>query len=283
MRDWQPVSDVTDGLKTVGITGSSGFVGRALVTMLRQRDVPVLEFGRNDLAAPALGGVDTLIHVAGLAHRSGTGEEFDAANNRLTQRLLDAAIAQQVRRFVFVSSISAETAETPYGLSKRNAEQAIAARSHEIETVIVRPPLVYGRGAKANFGRLLRLCDSPLPLPFGAVDNRRSLVGVSNLCDALLFVAAHPEAAGQVYRVTDGQPLSLAAMIESIRQTLGRPARLVRVPVPLLRATMTAVGQQRLASQLLDDLVVDDSALTALGWRPPLKSMDPRELAERPA
>lgn len=270
---------MADDLKKVATTGTSGFVGRALVKMLREREVPVVELGRAELAAPPLAGVEVIIHMAGLAHRAGTEAEFDEVNNRLTQRLLDAAIAQGVKRFVFVSSIYAGLADTPYGISKRNAEQAIARRSHEIEAVVVRPPLVYGRGVKANFAKLLKLCDSPLPLPFGAVDNRRSFVGLTNLCDALLFVAAHPGAAGRTFAVTDGEPLSLADTVARIRRALGRPARLLPVPVPLLKAALAAAGQGHLARQLIEDLVVDGSALTALGWRPPLASMDPRELA----
>jgi len=269
-------------LGKVATTGASGFVGRALVDMLRGRGVPMVDLGRADLSAPALGGVDVVIHMAGLAHRGAPDADFDAVNHRLTRHLLDAAIAQGVRRFVFVSSIHAATADTPYGRSKRDAETAIAARSDEIETVIVRPPLVYGRDARANFAKLLRLCDTPLPLPFGAVDNRRSLVGRTNLCDALLFLAAHPGAAGGTFPVADGPPLSLADMTRLIRRALGRPARLVGVPVPLLRAALTAIGQGSLAGQLLDDLVVDGSALAALGWRPPLAPLDARELVRGP-
>ncbi|HEY0918115.1 NAD-dependent epimerase/dehydratase family protein [Devosia sp.] len=269
-------------LGKVATTGGSGFIGRALVALLRSRGIPVLELGRADLAAPALEGVDAVIHLAGLAHRGAREADFDAINHRLTRQLLDAAIAQGVRRVVFVSSIHAATADTPYGRSKRDAEQAIAARSDEIETVIVRPPLVYGRDARANFARLLRLCDSPLPLPFGAVHNRRSLVGRSNLCDALLFLAAHPGAAGGTFPVTDGPPLSLADMVRLIRRALGRPARLVKVPVPLLRAALVAAGRAHLAEQLLDDLVIDGSALAALGWRPPLAPLDARELTAGP-
>lgn len=265
-------------LGNVATTGSNGFVGRALVGMLRERDVTVSALVRDDLDRPSFDGAGVVIHLAGLAHRSSSPADYEAANNLLTQRVLDAAIAQGVRRFVFVSSIHAGAADTPYGLSKRNAELAIGRRSHEIETVIVRPPLVYSHDAKANFGRLLKLCDSPLPLPFGAVDNRRSFVGRTNLCDALLFVAAHPKASGRTFGVTDGDPLSLAEAVTRIRRALGRSPRLLSVPAPLLRLALAAIGQGQLAGQLLDDLVVDDSALAALGWRPPLGTLDAREL-----
>jgi nucleoside-diphosphate-sugar epimerase len=184
-----------------------------------------------------------------------------------------------VRRLVYLSSIRAsgeaskgrpfDGNETPaprdeYGRAKLAAERALAevAARTGMEMAILRPPLVYGPGVKANFLALLRAIDAGWPLPFGRVDNRRSLVYLGNLVSAIATCMERPQAAGRIYVVSDGAPVSTPALCRAIGDALSRPARLFDFPVALLKAI------PRL-NPLLSDLELDDSALRKeLGWAP---------------
>jgi UDP-glucose 4-epimerase len=163
--------------------------------------------------------------------------------------------------------------ESPYGHSKLATERALAeaARATGIELVIIRPPLVYGPGVRANFEALLRLVASGAPLPFAALDNRRSFLHADNLTDLIAVSALHPAAPGQVLLASDGVDLSTPALIRLLAQGLGRPARLFPVPGPALALArrLPRIGP-RLAS-LVSSLQLDDSATRALlGWTPPV-------------
>src|SRR5207248_11238540 len=204
------------------------------------------------------------------------------------------------RRFVYLSSIVAmgmATApgrrcragdeprpESPYGHSKLATERALAGagRATGIELVIIRPPLVYGPGVRANFEALLRLVASGAPLPFAALDNRRSFLHADNLTDLIAVSALHPAAPGQVLLASDGVDLSTPALIRLLAKGLGRPARLFPVPEPafaLLRR-FPSVGP-RLVPLILS-LQVDDSATRALlGWSPPVMATDGLDLTAR--
>lgn len=267
----------------IAVSGATGFIGGSVTQMMRDRGLPYTGISRADFAESRLhdrlAGVTTIIHLAGLAHEAARAEEFDAANHMLTATLANAAVHAGVKRIIYVSSISAAVRQqSPYGKSKLAAEQAVLFHGDALEAVIVRPPLVYGRLAPANFGKLLRLCDTPVPLPFGAVSSKRSLIGVTNLADCLLFLAHHSSASA-VYEVSDGPPLTLSDIVCRIRRGLNRPPRLVPIPVPVLRMAMTAIGRASMTSQLLDDLVVDDHAVRQLGWVPPYEALDAREIA----
>ena len=244
----------------------------------------------------ALRGVDAVVHLAARVHQIGeSGAAAATAHRRVnaegSRRLAEAAATAGVRRFLFMSSIkvNGETspgrpyteADTPrpeddYGKTKWAAERALAeiAAHTALEAVVLRPPLVHGPGATGNMRSLLRLCASGLPLPFGAVTNRRSLIGLGNLADAVVTALLHPRAAGQTYLLRDGEDLSVAELVRRLRHAMGRPPRLVRVPASLLRAGLAAVGRGAMAVRLLDTLTLDDARIREdLAWSPP-RSVD---------
>ncbi|HVE11273.1 MAG TPA: NAD-dependent epimerase/dehydratase family protein, partial [Paraburkholderia sp.] len=212
---------------------------------------------------------------------------YRAANVEGALNAARAAHAAGARRIVFVSSVKAlgerepgrpwreddpPAPVDPYGISKHEAEQALFAlgREHGIEVAVVRPPLVYGPGVRANFRGLMRAVDRGLPLPLGSVEARRSMVYVGNLADAIRTLATRPEPVGGVYHVTDGDDLSVAGMVEAIATALGRPARLVPVPVAWLRGLGKLTGKVAQVERLTSPLRVDSSRLrNELGWTPP--------------
>ena len=243
-----------------------------------------------------MAGVDVVMHLAGNAHhpRGSLGsddESYRRTNVSATETLARAAAGAGVRRFVYASSVkvngedSGEGAYSPgdapqpqdeYGRSKLAAEAVLRRIADEsgMETVIVRPPLVYGPGVKANFLRLLEAVERGLPLPFASLHNRRSLVHVGNLADALIACAAHPAAAGKTYLVCDGEDVSTAELILRIAAALGRPARLFPFPLVLLRLAARAAGKLPEIERLTGNLVLDGGPIRKdLGWLPPF-SMD---------
>jgi nucleoside-diphosphate-sugar epimerase len=238
-----------------------------------------------------LAGVDAIVHLAARAHvlRDSTPDAYalyGAVNTRGALRLAEAAAAAGVRRFVFLSSArvhgerstgapftesSPLAADDPYGRSKADAERGLAslASTGKLEPVILRPPLVYGPGARGNFARLVGLIARGVPLPLGAVRNRRSLVFVDNLVDAIASALKHPAAAGETFMVSDGEDVSTPELVRRIARALGKPARLVPVPGALLRIGGTLAGRADDVARLVDDLVVDSSKIRAfLGWSP---------------
>jgi nucleoside-diphosphate-sugar epimerase len=275
--------------------------GRAVRAAVRQtapgmapgaEQVAIGEIGPATDWTRGLAGVDAIVHLAARAHvlRDATPDAYalySAVNTRGALRLAEAAAAAGVRRFVFLSSArvhgerstgapftetSPLVADDPYGRSKAEAERGLAslASAGKLDPVILRPPLVYGPEARGNFARLVALVARGVPLPFGAVRNRRSLVYVGNLLDAIVTALDHPAAAGQTFMVSDGQDVSTPELIRRIGRALGKPARLVPVPPALLRLGGTLAGRSDDMARLLDDLVVDSTRIrTALAWSPP--------------
>jgi nucleoside-diphosphate-sugar epimerase len=252
----------------------------------------------------ALTGVDTIVHAAGRAHVMKTGpdsaQRFLRVNTDATRSLALTAARHGVRRLVYVSSIKVNGELTrgptgsfretdtpqpsdPYAHSKLATERALweVAATTKLEVAIVRPPLVFGPGVRANFLALMRWIDRGVPLPLGSVRNRRTLVSVWNLCDLLLKCAQHPAAAGQVFLAGDARPLSIVELIELLAEGLGRRPRLVPVPLALLRVTARVFGRQEQLRRLSDSLIVDTSkAQRELGWEP---VVDPEEALRRTA
>lgn len=236
-----------------------------------------------------------LVHLAARVHvmndtATDPLQAFREVNTLGTLQLARQAAAAGVRRFVFVSSVKvngeatppgrpftagdAPAPEDPYGISKAEAESGLRQIGAQtgMEVVIVRPPLVYGPGVKANFASLMRAVRRGLPLPLGAVtDNRRSLVALDNLVDLLLTCTHHPAAAGQTFLVSDGEDLSTTGLLQRLGQAMGRPARLLPVPAGLLKLGATLVGKPGVAQRLLGNLQVDIAhTRRTLGWAPPL-------------
>lgn len=259
------------------------------------RVVSVGELGAQTDWRSALKGVEVVVHCAARTHNgqdraSHALSTYRRVNVLGTQRLADQAAQAGVRRFVFLSSVKVngettavghpfrdDDAPAPrdaYGTSKLEAEQALRALADRtgIEVVVIRPPLVYGPGVKGNFAALLHWVRRGVPLPLGAVrDNRRSLLAVDNLVDLLVCCLTHPAAVGEVFLASDGEDLSTSGLIHRLAAAMGKPARLLTVPVWLLRGMAGALGGRSAAQRLLDSLQLDASkARMVLGWRPPV-------------
>jgi len=300
------------------VTGATGFVGRSVLATLDERgelaraalrkaasiraaeSIVVGDLRPQTSWDEALSGVDVVIHLAGLAHlppgaaKTHT-EQFDRINAQATLALARACSHAGVRRLVFVSSIKVNGEQTrggafteanipapvdAYARSKWQAEQGLHRIAAEtgLEVTVVRPPLVYGPGVKANFLQLMRWVDRGVPLPFAAIDNRRSLIAVDNLTDVLVTCATHRLAAGETFVVSDGDDVSTPVLIERIAAALGRRARLFGCPASVVRLAGAAVGRGASVERLLDSLQVDPRKIgRMLGWQPSV-TMD-QELA----
>jgi nucleoside-diphosphate-sugar epimerase len=253
---------------------------------------PALEAGADWGAA--LQGVDVVVHLAARVHvmqeqAADPLAEFRRVNVQGSLALGRQAVQAGVRRFVFVSSVKvhgeatapgqALRADDPphpedaYGQSKREAEDGLRdlARGTGMELVIVRPPLVYGPGVRANFRALARAAGSGWPLPLGAVHNRRSFVALDNLVDLLVLCGTHPAAAGQAFLVSDGQDLSTTELLQGLARAQGRRARLWPVPVGLLQWAGRLSGRSAMLQRLCGNLQLDiTKTREVLGWVPPL-------------
>lgn len=239
-------------------------------------------------------GVEVVVHAAARVHVMNDEAvdalaEFRRINVDGTVRLARSAAAAGVKRFIFISSIKVNGESTepgkpfdadlkpqpmdPYGISKMEAEIALRdiARETGMEVVIIRPPLVYGPGVKANFLSMMRWLDRGVVLPFGAIGNRRSLVAIGNLVDLLVTCIDHPAAAGQTFLVSDDADMSTTQLLDNMASALGKKARLLPLPVWLLKAVASCFGKQGVAQRLCASLQVDISKTRhVLGWVPPV-------------
>lgn len=242
----------------------------------------------------ALDGVDTVFHLAARVHVMHDASadpllEFRRANVQGTMQLARQAAALDVRRFVFVSSIKVNGEKTapgqpfradltpapvdPYGISKQEAELELLRLGDEagLEIVIVRPPLVYGPGVKANFASMMRWVAKGVPLPLGAIHNARSMVALDNLVDLLVTCLKHPAAAGQTFLVSDGEDVSTTELLRRTARAMGKHALLVPVPSVLLQWGAALLGKRDVARRLCGSLQVDiEKTRRLLGWNPPL-------------
>lgn len=296
---------------TVLVTGSAGFIGSAVLNTLvaarhttigAVRSAPDRPFC---VLGPALEpdsdwsqllcGIQVVVHAAARVHlmQDRTSDPllaFRAINVLGTLNLARQAAATGVRRFVFLSSAKVNGEQTPsghaftsadtpspqdaYGISKAEAEAGLKAIGAEagMEIVIIRPPLVYGPGVKANFAAMMQAVRRGLPLPFGGVtNNRRSLVALDNLVDLIVTCIDHPAAANQTFMVSDGEDLSSADLLRRLGAAMGRPARLLNIPPVVLAAAATLLGKKEVARRLLGNLQVDIThTCDTLNWRPPV-------------
>lgn len=289
------------------VTGASGFVGRALTQSLSRagfhvraaaRDrsrIPVAEFVEAvqmpDLSRqvdwrPLLADVDAVVHLAGIAHVSAKvpDDRYDRVNRLATKELaLQSSLMPNIRRLVFVSSIRAQNGPSAehvlteedvpqptdsYGRSKLAAEAFV--RGYGVPFTILRPVVIYGKGARANVAQLVRLARWPLPLPFGAFRKKRSLLALENMLSAIQFVLERPATAGQTYIVADPLPLSLAEMIATLREARGGSPKLVSVPENWVGASMRGLGKASAWERVGSALTADITKLRDAGWSPPI-------------
>lgn len=239
----------------------------------------------------ALQNVDTVIHLAARVHVMQEIVvdpllEFRKINVEGTAQLAREAAKAGVKRLVFISSIKVNGEETctpytqhsppipsdPYGVSKWEAEQALRKIEAEtgLEVVIIRPTLVYGPGVKANFLNMMKIISRGLPLPLASITNKRSLIYVGNLVDALAICSTHPAAAGKTYLVSDGEDVSTPELIRRVAKALDVPPRLFPVPLSLMRLAGKLTGKSAAVNRLAGSLTVDSSKIRReLGWKPP--------------
>jgi nucleoside-diphosphate-sugar epimerase len=287
------------------VTGASGFVGRALTDNLATSHIATRAAARDPARITASSGIEpahlpdlasnvtwtalldqvtAVVHLAGIAHAGpGLAEDlYEHINHRATATLA-AACAEKHIPLVFISSIRAQTGpaadhvltETDiarptdaYGRSKLAAEDAV--RRSGTPFTILRPVVMYGPGVKGNLAALLRLAASPLPLPFAAFDNKRSLLAVDNLVSAIRHGLAPPAMPNETYIVADSEPISLADMLTTMRQACGRKAGLLPVPPVLFSGVLRIAQRHDLWERIGGALVADPAKLRATGWTPPI-------------
>ncbi len=286
----------------IALTGATGFIGQCLLrelpkrgyrlrVLLRRPSVVPMESASavvGDLARPqnmaaALADIDAVIHSAGLAHTmSGLPEDdYRMLNTDATIALARAAQRAGARRFVFLSSIRAQSGPTAdhvltealapqptdaYGRSKLAAEQGLADLA--LDWVALRLVLVYGPGVKGNMAELVRLARTPYPLPLGGLSGRRSLLSLDNLVAAIDTVLAAPGPLRRPLIAADPQALTIPEMISALRRGLGRRPGLIPVPPSVLKAALRAARRAEIYPRLAGSLVADPAALTGLGWSP---------------
>lgn len=273
------------------ISGSSGFVGHSLCVYLKSNGHIITEINRSAPSQTFLSETyDCLISLAARAHvMHETAENVYRAyaeiNIEYTLKMVRLAKNLNIKRFIFLSSVkvNGELSDIPfteqslpqpfddYGKTKLEAEIALRHYCHSngIELVIIRPPLIYGAQVKANLRSLIQLCKKPIPLPFGWVNNKRSLISLQNLNNFIALCCEHPDAANQTFLISDDHDVSTAELISTIRMAMKRKSLLIPVPVWLLKLAFRLFGKRNLSDRLLCNLQVDISkAKKELGWQP---------------
>ncbi len=237
-----------------------------------------------------LADVDIVVHLIAKTHSSDSGDlkalpDYRHINVDITKALLDASSAAGVKRFIYLSSIKAVGEETPidkpfteespchpvdsYGISKWEAEELIQKYKERIDTVIFRPPMIYGPGVKGNFLRLLKAVDRGFPLPFGMIENARSMLYVGNLTDAILTCLQSEKAAGQIYHVADSETPSTKEIMVEMGRHMGKKPRLVPVPKVMLRQIGILMDKSSEIDKLTRSLTISNQKiLRKLGWEP---------------
>lgn len=280
-------------------------------TLSNSLPVDVKQTGIGELSAvtdwqQALLDVDVVIHLAARVHIMKDASldplvSFRAVNTEGTLNLARQAAAKGVLRFIFLSSIKVNGEQTtanefftadetflpsdPYGISKYEAEMGLKTIAAEtgMEVVIIRSPLVYGRGVKGNFLSMMKWVQRGVPLPLGATHNKRSLVALDNLLDLIIVCIDHPAAANQAFLVSDGEDISTSELLRRLGFALGKPARLLPVPQVVIACGLGVIGKKAIAQRLCGSLQVDISKTRdLLGWQPPVSIDDAlKKVAER--
>jgi len=289
--------------RRVLVTGASGFIGKTLVTALATQGITVRAASRDpnaiiaasevervvmpDLAAPAdwsdlLEGVSDVVHLAGIAHAPGVlpDDVYHRINAEAVGALAEQA-TDKIGRFVFMSSVRAQAglsadhaiteqdAPQPtdaYGRAKLEAERLVEQSG--VPYTILRPAVVYGRGVKGNIAALATIAKTPMPLPFGGLDNRRSLLALDNLVSAVFHVLETEAAKNETFLIADEAPISVADLVAAMREGLGRPPHLVKVPQGAVKRLLKSFGREADWERVAGSFVVDVSKLMATGWTP---------------
>lgn len=290
------------------LTGANGFVGKAVAARIPAAELKLLVRRASDIEcasevlcdlvdfpelSSALGDVTCVIHCAARAHVMNEGpdaiEIYREVNVTATLHLARAAAEAGVRRFVYLSSVKVHGESTtnrepfssasgyapvdPYGVSKVEAEQALRelCNDYPMELVIIRPPLVYGPGVKANFRSLMNLAAKNLPLPLGSAKRLRSLVYIENLVDVILVCSHYPAAAGKSFLVSDGRDVTTAELLRQMTGALGKRPRLFKFPPVLLRFACKIIGREGIYDRLFGSLQIDiQHTCDTLDWQPPV-------------
>jgi nucleoside-diphosphate-sugar epimerase len=291
------------------VTGASGFIGKRLVSALAKAGHKVRAACREssqlialsevelvampDLRGPVdwsglFDGVSHVVHLAGIAHAPGQlPDDVYARINADAVGELAVQARGKIERVIFISSVRAQAGlsaehvitekDTPaptdaYGRSKLEAEQLLAASGTGF--TVLRPAVVYGKGVKGNIAALATIAKTPMPLPFGGLDNRRSLLALDNLVSAISFVLGAEEAANETFLVADAEPISVADLVAAMREGLGRPPHLVKVPTGAVRRIMKSFGREAEWERVSGSFVIDAGKLMRIGWRPAVKTRD---------
>ncbi|MGB0466075.1 MAG: NAD-dependent epimerase/dehydratase family protein [Pontibacterium sp.] len=295
-------------MKNILITGANGFIGKSLCHILSDQNYRVSAPVRNvvkpletinyikmdlenSIPDSLCCDVDCVVHLAGRAHITDDKvknplESFRRVNCDISLRLAEQALKAGVKRFVFISSIGVNGAQTTtqafnelsrptphadYAVSKYEAEQSLTAllKNTPMELVIIRPPLVYGANAPGNFKSLLKLVAAGIPLPLAAINNQRSFVSLENLVDFISLSIVHPAAANEIFLISDGVDISTGEMVNYMAEGMAKKIWLLPVPVFLMRWCANLLGRSGTYIQLCASLVVDSGkARTLLGWKP---------------
>jgi nucleoside-diphosphate-sugar epimerase len=293
--------------KTVLVTGASGFIGASVVRALAKEGFRVRAASRVPTAVrlrdgvesvalpdlrgpvdwtPLLEGVSHVVHLAGIAHSPGTlADDIYVRVNAAAAGELAVAARGRVGRLVLISSVRAQAglssdhviteSDRPepteaYGRSKLEAERLVAASG--VPFTVLRPAVVYGRGIKGNIASLATLARTPIPLPFAGLDNRRSLLALENLAAAISLVLTSERAIGETFLVADDEPISVGTMVAAMREGLGRPPGLVRVPAGAVKRLMASFGKEAEWERLTGSFVIDAGKLRGIGWRATMKT-----------
>lgn len=277
------------------ITGSSGFVGQALIKYLSNLGHTIHVIKRYEIEkfkSHQQNKYDVLIHLAARAHvmHENTQDAYKAyadVNIEYTIKIAELSKHLHVKRFIFLSSVKVNGEQTfgspyrettpaspedAYGKTKFQAELLLnnAFKNTDTELVIIRSPLVYGKGVKANFGNLIKLSKLPLPLPLGAVKNKRSMIYIGNLIDFISICISHPSAGNQTFMVSDDCDISTPELIRLIRECNNMSPWLIPIPQSLIIFILVSLGKATTANRLLGSLQIDISkAKKLLNWKPP--------------
>ena len=295
--------------RTVLVTGASGFIGKHVTRALAASSWAVRAAARDPAAIPAspgvervalpdlsrpgdwlkfVDGVSHVVHLAGVAHVPGQlPDEVYARINTNAVGELAAAAKGCVERVVLMSSVRAQaglaadhvitekdvaTPTDAYGRSKLAAERSLEKSG--VPFTVLRPTVVYGKGVKGNIASLATLAQTPMPLPFGELDNRRSLLALENLASAIELVLTSPKAEGETFLAADSEPISVAELVTAMREGLGRAPHLMRVPLGGVKRLMATFGKEAEWERLSGSFVIDATKLRAIGWMPHIKTYE---------